>query len=567
MKTILKSALSCLLLCLSITLAAQRNKNVESSLLDAVTFYDSGNYTEAEKLLKPLAAAAPDNDAVMYYLALCTSAQGDIETASAYMSEAVRLDPSNFSYKDRLARMYAASSQFEAAIAIYESLIKDFPTKTDLYYTLAQLYARENKGEEVLSTLDEIEAVSGKDEVVTLAKYDVLMRMQRNEDAYKVLESYNDQYSSSQILSAMGDYNLNQFNDTLAYKCYSEALSYESDNGQALVGLSEVYRLRRDYPNYFATINGFLSSASLPLESKTHYIQTLLQHVDPQFIKSFKANLDLLVETYREQAPSDSVVLQTAGSYFYNTGRSDKAGELLYSCCNLYPGSLSSRAMYVQVLAGDEKWEALFDAAEQAYRDFPDEIAFLQMKTSAEYSLERYDELVKDCGRIIAAAPHDTSAVLSSLSAIGDVYHMMNEPAKAWAAYEKALKMDPAYLPVLNNYAYYLSLMGKKMKKAYAMSKITVEAEPDNATYLDTFGWILYLQGKAVEAKPFFKHAMLYGGKDSVTVLDHYAEVLYALGEYDLAKVYWNLAKNKNADGTVPDLDERVQKRLDAISK
>ena len=70
-----------------------------------------------------------------------------------------------------------------------------------------------------------------------------------------------------------------------------------------------------------------------------------------------------------------------------------------------------------------------------------------------------------------------------------------------------------------------------------------------------------------MEAKPFFKHAMLYGGKDSVTVLDHYAEVLYALGEYDLAKVYWNLAKNKNADGTVPDLDERVQKRLDAISK
>ena len=120
---------------------------------------------------------------------------------------------------------------------------------------------------------------------------------------------------------------------------------------------------------------------------------------------------------------------------------------------------------------------------------------------------------------------------------------------------------------MLNNYAYFLCLEGRKLKKAAAMSKITIEAEPDNATYLDTYGWILYLQGKASEAKPYFKHAMLYGGKDSAAVLDHYAEVLYQLKEYDTARVYWNLAKAKNADGAVPDLDERVAQRLGAIGK
>ncbi len=122
-------------------------------------------------------------------------------------------------------------------------------------------------------------------------------------------------------------------------------------------------------------------------------------------------------------------------------------------------------------------------------------------------------------------------------------------------------------MPVLNNYAYYLSEERRKLKKAYAMSKLTVEAEPDNATYLDTFGWILHLQGKDLEAKPFFKHAMLYGGKDSVVMLDHYAEVLYALGEYDMAKVYWNMARQKNTHSEVPDLEERVAARLKAIAK
>ena len=98
---------------------------------------------------------------------------------------------------------------------------------------------------------------------------------------------------------------------------------------------------------------------------------------------------------------------------------------------------------------------------------------------------------------------------------------------------------------MLNNYAYYLSLEKKKLKKAAAMSRITVEKEPDNATYLDTYGWILHLQGLDQKAKPYFKHAMLYGGRDSAVILSHYAEVLDALGEHDLAKSFRMLAEKK----------------------
>ena len=48
--------------------------------------------------------------------------------------------------------------------------------------------------------------------------------------------------------------------------------------------------------------------------------------------------------------------------------------------------------------------------------------------------------------------------------------------------------------------------------------------------------------------------------------MDHYAEVLYALKEYDLAMVYWNLALKKN-NGEVPDLEEKVKQRKQAIGK
>ena len=188
------------------------------------------------------------------------------------------------------------------------------------------------------------------------------------------------------------------------------------------------------------------------------------------------------------------------------------------------------------------------------------------MASVGDYNLKEYDRVLEICHTVLEKAPNDSSATLRAWSTAGDIYHLKGDSKKAYKAYEKALKINPNYVYVLNNYAYYLSMEGKNLKKAYNMSKKTVEAEPDNSTYLDTFGWILFLQGKALEAKPFFKHAMLYGGKESAVVMDHYAEVLYALKEYDLAFVYWNLARQKN-DGSIPDLEERISQRKQAVNK
>ena len=569
-KQIMAMLAACTLLAGSAALSSAQNPTraakVESGLVDAVALFDNGKYKEAASLLKALSVADPSNDAVCYYLGMCSFYLGSYDDAAAQLRQAVRLDPSNFWYRDRLARLYTTTAQPELAIDIYESLIKEFPKKTDIYYTLVQLYLQQGKIDEVMQTLEEIETLIGKDDMVALTKYDILMRQQKPDEAYAVLESYNKELDSPRILVAMGDHCVSQFKDTLALKYYNEALSYESGSPQALLGVSEIYRYRGDFPNYFASVTEFLNGEMAPLEMKTRYIQTLFQHTDPQFIRRFKPNLDMLVETYHEQAPKDSTVLQTTSSYYYNTGDGDKARELMESCCALYPQSIGSRGIYVQLLTLLEDWEAAAPVAEQAFQDFPDQPAFLEMKTYSDYNLKDFQGLIRDCERIIeASSPRDTSARLRAYSSIGDAWHELGDGPKAYAAYEKALKLDPKYLPVLNNYAYFLCLDGKKLKKAYAMSKITVEAEPDNPTYLDTFGWILYLQGKALEAKPFFKHARLYGGKDSAAVLDHYAEVLYKLKEYDTARVYWNLAKNKNTDGAIPDLDERVEARLKAI--
>lgn len=61
---------------------------------------------------------------------------------------------------------------------------------------------------------------------------------------------------------------------------------------------------------------------------------------------------------------------------------------------------------------------------------------------------------------------------------------------EAYKAYDEALKYNDKNVVVLNNYAYFLSLEKKDLKKAERMSALAVKLEPNNSTYLDTYAWI-----------------------------------------------------------------------------
>ena len=260
-------------------------------------------------------------------------------------------------------------------------------------------------------------------------------------------------------------------------------------------------------------------------------------------------------------------MLTTAGIYYYAKGDNARAEEYFRTNAETWPQSLAAAASYIEMLMYSHDWDALVTEAGKAAARFPDEPAFWEYASLGEYNRGNYTRVVDICEKVLSLAPEDSATVLNAYTTMGDMYYKLGEKKKAFKSYDKALEVNPDYVPVLNNYAYFLSEEKKQLKKAYAMSKRTVELEPHNSTYLDTFGWILYLQGKALEAKPFFKNAvMLYGGKESPVILDHYAEVLFALEEYDLAFLYWNQAKAIN-NGEIEDLESRISQRKSEMKR
>lgn len=546
----------------------QRLKRAAGALLvDGVALYNEAQYKSAREVFSAVTDSDPMNDAAYYYMGMCDFYIGDAKAAEAELREAVSLDPTNFWYRERLAALYASTGQTDLTVSTYEDLLRDYPKKTDLYYSLVNLYARQGNAGKVLETLDTIEALVGKDESVTLARYDVLMRTGHQQEAFKALQEYNELFSSPEILSVMGDTMLSEDKDSLAVEYYREALRENPVYAPAMLGISEIYRMNGSYDEYFESMQEFIHSSEILPSAKCQYLTNVFQRSDRQFLVSRKDDIDSLVEGCLSTHPRDTSVLSFAGSYYYSTERVERAAELFRTNSDLHPESFSATATLVQMLMDAQRWDELALACETAYSRFPSEPAFLQMISAAHYNTGDYQAVISDSERMIAAFPSDSAAVLSALSSIGDMYHQLGDEKRAFKTYDKALKINPAYAPVLNNYAYFLSVKGRKLAKAYKMSKITVEQEPDNATYLDTFGWILYLQGMALEAKPFFKHAMLYGGKDSATMLDHYAEVLFRLGEYDQAKLYWKQALEHEDASEIPDLESRYKARMEALDK
>lgn len=427
---------------------AQENMVIETVLMRAVALLQTGDAEGAAKHLEYLEKKYPGNDAVNYYLAMSRAAEGKLPEAEKHALKAVEADSTNLWYKDYLANIYLNEGKTDKSTVIFLDLLEKYPKKYTNEYTLTLLAGRE----------------------------------------------------------------LSQYRDSLALENFEKALMISPDYTPALLGKSEVFRMRGNIPAFFSTVQQIVQNPAVNPAAKSDYVHQLLNHIDYNFYQMWGAQLDSLAAGCAQVHPSDSSTLMLAGNWFYGTGRKDRGRAYFDRTMEVFPDKLWPHYLNLQMIMEDGATGR---------------------------------QLIDKCEQIIALGGEKNPEVLTAMSVIGDTYYKLGQKKNAYKAYERVLKADPGYSPVLNNYAYYLSLDGKKLRKAAAMSRITVEKEPDNATYLDTYGWILYLQKQYQKAKPYFKHAMLYGGRDSAVILEHYAKVLEALGETDLAKSFLMLSESK----------------------
>lgn len=518
------------------SLSAQEDRN--STFSNAVQSYVMGDIAKAKAGFQKAIGEDPGNDAAWYYLGLCAIAERDSQSAREYMNKAVSIDSTNYWYREALLGTYNPREDIDLTIAQYEKLLRDFPNKTDRQYALVNLYISAGNYDKAIDLLDEIEGRDGKNDGTVMARSGILRNQNKIEESYQVLKDYVSEYSSPYILTILGEYEMGMYNDSTALAYFDEAISLEDAYLPAKIGKAETFRLTRKYQQYFDLLNNIVADVDEAPRAKADYLTQLVRSTDARFVNSFRAQLDSVFTLLSDIHPADTTALQTTCAYNMYVGETDKAAALALKMCGLYPDKADFVYTYLQILYRGEDWDAIIEAYKEFEPKFPDDDVLIEFYAFAKYNKKDYRGVLEASMRQLELAAGDSAKTLHALSSIGDMHHQLGNMKEAYKTYDKALKINPNYAPVLNNYAWYLCQEGKQLKKALKMSRKTIEQEPKNATYLDTYAWILHLTGNTLEAKLFLKQAMLYGGKESATIMKHYIVVLEALGEKDMADFY-----------------------------
>ena len=130
----------------------------------------------------------------------------------------------------------------------------------------------------------------------------------------------------------------------------------------------------------------------------------------------------------------------------------------------------------------------------------------------------RHQEALSKLSEALQIKPDDVGLVMAS----GVVHEMIGDLARARAAYERALSINPRFAPAANNLAWLLSEHGGDKQKALTLAQAARDSAPDDPRVSDTLGWILYRHGTYDRALPLLQ--------ESAAQLPDNPQVQYHLG-------------------------------------
>lgn len=139
---------------------------------------------------------------------------------------------------------------------------------------------------------------------------------------------------------------------------------------------------------------------------------------------------------------------------------------------------------------------------------------------------------------------------LPALMALGLIYEQEKNFAKAQGFYERALKVNPNFIPAANNLAYIYADHGGNIDVALNLAQKAKERMPEDANISDTLGWIYYKKNVYSMAVSYLKESVEKNPNQSVPHY-HLGMAYFKNGNKNLAKqeLAEALRLNPNFDG------------------
>ena len=85
-------------------------------------------------------------------------------------------------------------NELDKAAALLEKMVTRFPSKQDPLFSLLDIYSRQEKYNDVISTLNRLEKRLGKNEQLSMEKFRIYLQMKDDKKAFQEIESLVQEY-------------------------------------------------------------------------------------------------------------------------------------------------------------------------------------------------------------------------------------------------------------------------------------------------------------------------------------------------------------------------------------
>ena len=422
--------------------------------------------------------------------------------------------------------------------------------------------------QKVIHTLDRLEKLDGKSEQISMEKFRMYLAMDDNEKAFAEIENLAKEYPyEMRYLTMLGDVYMENGKTEDAYATFQRVLENEPGYAPAMLSMASYYEKTGQDSLYRMQLDSLLLNRKVETDTKVNIMRQLIMRSErgdkdsTQIVGLFQAMLE------QEQENADVAML--AAQYLLSKRMDEEAKPVLRQVLDIDPENKPARLQLLSFAISKEDLDEVIRLCAPAVEYTPEALEFYYYWGIAHYQKDEHDEALEVFQKGVRQvdANSDKSMVSDFYSIMGDLYHIKEMNAEAYAAYDSALVYKPDNIGALNNYAYYLSVERKNLDKAEEMSYRTVKADPANSTYLDTYAWILFEKGKYVEARIYIDQALQNGGDKSSVVVEHCGDIYYLNGEPDKALEYWKQAEKLAAESK-DDADEaRDPKELKLLKK
>lgn len=543
------------------SLTPEQQRKYDYFFLEAMRLKEKKDYASAFGLLQHCLDIHPNAASALYEVSQYYMFLRQVPQGQEALEKAVANAPDNYWYSQGLASLYQQQNELDKAVTLLEQMVVRFPAKQDPLFNLLDLYGRQEKYDEVISTLNRLEKRMGKNEQLSMEKFRIYFQMKDDKKAFQEIESLVQEYPMDMRYQViLGDVYLQNGKKQEAYDVYQKVLAAEPDNPMAIFSMASYYKQTGQEELYQQQLDTLLLNKKVTPDTKVGVMRQMI--VENEQADKDSTQIIALFDRIMKQEQDDPQIPMLYAQYLLSKKMESESVPVLEQVVDLDPTNKAARMMLIGAAAKKEDYKQIIKVCEPGIEATPDALEFYYYLAVAYNQAEKPDSVISICKRALEHKTADGKKEIVSefYSILGDMYHTQKQMKEAYAAYDSALVYNPSNIGALNNYAYYLSVERRDLDKAEEMSYKTVKAEPNNATYLDTYAWILFEKGNYAEARIYIDNAMKSeGGDKSDVIVEHCGDIYYMTGDVDGALTYWKKALEMGSESKT--LKQKIEKK------